>query len=110
MWGLKELGVPYLKKYLNFSGPWWMLPINVFVGLLEIVSEIARVLSFSLRLFGNIFAGEVLLSVMFGLVPFLVPSAFYGLELFVGFIQAFVFMMLSAVFLKMAGEAHGTDH
>ncbi len=110
VWGLAQLGLPYFKKYINFSGPWYLKPIYFFVGLLEIVSELAKILSFGFRLFGNIFAGEVLLSIMFGLVPLLIPGIFYGLELFVGFIQAFVFVMLSAVFLKMAGEGHEEEH
>ncbi len=110
IWGLVKQGIPYFQKYVNLSGPIYLKPINVFVGLLEIVSELAKVLSFGFRLFGNIFAGEVLLTIMFGLVPILVPGIFYGLELFVGFIQAFVFVMLTTVFLKMAGEAHGDSH
>lgn len=111
VWGFVAQGFGYLKKYLNFSGPWYFTPIYVFVGLLEIVSEVAKVLSFGFRLFGNIFAGEVLLSIMIGLIPIVIPSVFYGLELFVGFIQAFVFVLLTAVFLKLAGEAHGeTEH
>lgn len=110
IWGLAKLGLPYFKKYINFYGPWYLKPIYFFVGLLEIVSELAKVLSFGFRLFGNLFAGEVLLSVMFGLIPLLIPSLFYGLELFVGFIQAFVFVMLTAVFLKMAGEVHVQGH
>lgn len=105
-WGLRRQGVRYLKKFVNLSGPIFLKPINLFVGLLEIVSELAKILSFGFRLFGNIFAGEVLLTIMIGLIPFVVPTVFYGLELFVGFIQAFVFVMLSAVFMKMAGEAH----
>lgn len=110
LWGLHQQRHVYLAKFVNFSGPFYLKPINFFVGLLEIISELAKVLSFSFRLFGNIFAGEVLLSIMFGLVPLLVPSVFYGLELFVGFIQAFVFIMLTSVFLKMAGESHAEDH
>ena len=110
LWGLRRLGGSYLKKFINLSGPWFLLPINLFVGILELISEGAKILSFGFRLFGNIFAGEVLLSIMFGLIPLVVPGIFYGLELFVGFIQAFVFVMLTAVFLKMAGEAHEAEH
>lgn len=106
IWGIAQQRHHYLGKFINFSGPIYLKPINFFVGILEIVSEFAKILSFGFRLFGNIFAGEVLLSIMFGLVPLLVPGVFYGLELFVGFIQAFVFVMLTAVFLKMAGESH----
>jgi len=91
---MKSLGIKnYLQHYFNFSNP-----INFFVGILEIVSELAKIISFSFRLFGNIFAGEVLLIVMSALLPFLAPLPFIGLELFVGFIQAFVFTSLSLVF------------
>lgn len=112
IWGLAKMGLPYIQKYLNFSGPWYLKPIYFFVGLLEVISELAKVLSFGFRLFGNLFAGEVLLSIIFGLIPLVVPSLFYGLELFVGFIQAFVFVMLTAVFLKIAGEGdeEGVEH
>ena len=77
-----------------------------FVGILEIISEFAKVISFTFRLFGNIFAGEVLLAVILALVPVIAPMPFYGLELFVGFIQALVFAMLSLVFFNMASESH----
>lgn len=90
----------YSKKFFNFSGP-----IQFAVGLLELVSEFSKLLSFSLRLFGNIFAGEVLLIVISFLVPYLVPIPFMGMELFVGFIQALIFSMLTLVFLTMAATA-----
>src|SRR5262249_28496262 len=70
----------YFSKFINFSSP-----IGFIVGILEIVSEISRVISFAFRLFGNIFAGEVLLAVIGFLVPVIGPMPFYGLELFVGF-------------------------
>jgi len=75
---------------------------GVTLGLLELVSEFAKLLSFSFRLFGNIFAGEILLIVMLHLVPYFIPLPFLFLEVFVGFIQAAVFAMLTLVFLKMA--------
>ncbi len=81
-------------------------PIGCFVGLLELMSEFSKMISFSFRLFGNIFAGEVLLLVISFLVPFIAPLPFYGLELFVGFIQALVFSFLTLVFLKIATTAH----
>jgi F-type H+-transporting ATPase subunit a len=101
--GIASLGLfRHVKKFINVSGP-----INFFVGILELISEISKMISFSFRLFGNIFAGEVLLLVMLVLVPYLVPLPFLALELFVGFIQALVFSMLTLVFLKMATvEAH----
>ena len=95
--GLKTLGTSYLKKFLNFSNP-----IYFFVGILELVSEFSKIISFAFRLFGNIFAGEVLLTVIAFLMPIFAPLPFMGLELFVGFIQALVFSMLTAVFLSLA--------
>lgn len=81
--------------------------IEFFVGLLEIISEIAKMVSLSLRLFGNIFAGEVLLTVMAGLIAVLVPIPFMALELIVGLIQAMVFAMLTLVYLTVAtSEPH----
>lgn len=95
--GFRTLGVNYLKKFLNVGSP-----INFFVGILELVSEFSKIISFAFRLFGNIFAGEVLLTVIAFLIPILAPIPFMGLELFVGFIQALVFSMLTAVFLSLA--------
>ena len=93
--GIAMLGASkHIKKFLNFSSP-----LNFFVGMLEFVSELARIISFSFRLFGNIFAGEVLLAVMFLLLPYIVPVPFLAMEIFVGAIQAFIFAMLTLVFL-----------
>jgi F-type H+-transporting ATPase subunit a len=93
------------KFFVNpFHKPYF---VGTFVGLLELISEVAKLISFSFRLFGNIFAGEVLLTVMLFLVPYFVPLPFLFLELFVGFVQALVFSMLTLVFFKMAAtEAH----
>ena len=102
--GFKSLGLGYLKKFLNFSNP-----IDFFLGILELISELAKVISFAFRLFGNIFAGEVLLTVIAFLMPVIAPLPFIGLELFVGVIQALVFSMLTAVFLNMATTAHGHE-
>jgi F-type H+-transporting ATPase subunit a len=66
------------------------------------LSEATRMVSFSFRLFGNVFAGEVLLIVILNLVPYLVPLPFLFMEVFVGFVQAAVFAILTLVFLKMA--------
>jgi len=97
----------------HYAGKFFISPfkkpyfIGSFVGLLELISEFAKIISFSFRLFGNIFAGEVLLTVMLSLVPYIVPLPFLALELFVGFVQALVFSMLTLVFFKMAtAEAH----
>jgi F-type H+-transporting ATPase subunit a len=99
--GFKYLSVGYLKKYFNFSSP-----IMFFVGILELILEFAKIMSFAFRLFGNVFAGEVLLAVILFLVPVIAPMPFYGLEIFVGFIQALVFAMLSLVFFNMATISH----
>ncbi|PIZ94997.1 MAG: ATP synthase F0 subunit A [Candidatus Magasanikbacteria bacterium CG_4_10_14_0_2_um_filter_37_12] len=84
--------------------------IEFAVGLIEIVSEIAKVISLSLRLFGNIFAGEVLISVIGALVAALVPTPFMLLELLVGLIQAAVFSMLTLVYLTVAVQAPHGEH
>lgn len=99
--GVKYLGLSYFKKFFNFKDP-----IMMFVGVLELVSEFSKVLSYAFRLFGNIFAGEVLLVVMSALIPVVVPMPFYGLEIFVGFIQALVFSLLSLVFFNIATLGH----
>jgi len=106
--GISAIGiVRYGKKFLvnPFKKPYF---IGTFVGVLELISEIAKIISFSFRLFGNVFAGEVLLIVMLNLVPYIMPLPFLFLEVFVGFVQALVFAMLTLVFLKMATVAH--DH
>jgi F-type H+-transporting ATPase subunit a len=105
IFGIKYLSFGYFKKFINFSSP-----IMFFVGILELISEFAKIISFAFRLFGNIFAGEVLLVVMAFLLPLVVPMPFYGLEIFVGFIQALVFAMLSLVFFNMATQSHEAEH
>lgn len=104
--GIAVLGV--FKYGSKFIVPPWKSPyvVGTFVGLLELVAEIAKIISFSFRLFGNIFAGEVLLTVALFLVPYLVPLPFLFLEIFVGLVQAVVFSMLTLVFMKMAVTAH----
>lgn len=105
---IKTLGVKYyLSKWFSLS------PIFLFVGLLELVSEFTKVVSLSFRLFGNIFAGEVVLSTvsaLFKWTAFLVPLPFYFLEIIVGFVQAAVFMMLTLVFMVILSEKHGEEH
>ena len=95
--GLSTLKMNYIRRFFNFTNP-----INFFIGILEIISELSRIISFAFRLFGNIFAGEVLLTVIAFLVPLVIPLPFLGMELFVGFIQALVFSMLTTVFLSLA--------
>ena len=105
-WGFAALGVrSHLGKFLNFRQG----PIGLFVGLLEAISEFARVISFTFRLFGNIFAGEVLLVAIAFLVPLIGLVPFLGLELFVGLIQAFIFSMLTLVFAATATVSHDTE-
>lgn len=104
IFGIASLG------FFHYAGKFFVNPlkdpIGFFVGLLELVSELAKLISFSFRLFGNIFAGEVLLVVIGFLAPFIAPIPFYGLELFVGFVQALVFSILTLVFMKMASTPH----
>ena len=83
--------------------------LDVFVGLIELLSEFAKIISFSFRLFGNILAGEILLAVMVFLVPWVASLPFLGLELFVGFIQAFIFAVLALAFLAVATTGHSSE-
>jgi F-type H+-transporting ATPase subunit a len=110
--GFKSQGRAYLTKFWNakhfFSKPIFGF-IDWGVGLLEIVSEISKILSFAFRLFGNLFAGAVLIFVMGSLVPIFAPAMFYMLEFFVGLIQAIVFGMLTMTFMAQATQGHG-DH
>lgn len=87
----------YVGKFLNFHSP-----VGFFVGLLELLSETIRLISFSFRLFGNIFAGSVLLLIITHLVPYFVPVPFMLFEVFVGLIQAAVFTLLTLFFIKLA--------
>ncbi len=105
VYGYKYLGFKYFKKFFDFSSP-----ISFFVGVLELISDFSKIISFTFRLFGNIIAGEILLLVMAMLVPALGPTPFIALEIFVGFIQALVFMMLASVFINMATLGHGDEH
>lgn len=101
--GFRNLGAHYLGRFVNFKDP-----ILFSVGILELVSDISKVVSFAFRLFGNIFAGEVLLAVIAFLMPFFLPLPFLMLELFVGVIQALVFSMLTTAFLNVA-VSHGEE-
>jgi len=107
IFGVAALGVGHYAGKV-FVAP-WKKPyfIGSFVGILELISEFSKVISFTFRLFGNIFAGEVLLMVIGALVPFIVPLPFLLLEIFVGFVQALVFSMLTLVFLTGATTPHG---
>lgn len=92
----------YFSKYFNFSGPWSMKPINVFLGLMDIISEIAKIISLSFRLFGNMFAGQILAAVVIGLVPYVLPIPFALLGVLTALIQAAVFAILVLIFMSMA--------
>jgi len=125
--GVQALGIGYFGKFISVSdfvgaftkkgvgcigriGTFGMGIINFFIGIVELISEVGKIVSFSFRLFGNIFAGEVLLGVMAFLIPYLVSLPFYGLEIFVGFVQALVFMMLTVAFFVVAVMQHGEGH
>lgn len=102
IFGILSVGFSsHISKFISFKNP-----ISFFTGILELIAEIAKVISFTFRLFGNIFAGEVLLVVIFFLIPLFVPLPFLFLEIFVGFIQALVFAMLTLVFLTVATSKH----
>lgn len=116
--GLRAVGfVDYFSKFFNIRGVFASFKrgpmavvtalIEFCVGLIEIVGEFAKMLSLSLRLFGNVFAGEVLMTVMLGLVSYVVPIPFLFLEIIVGVIQATVFSMLTLVYLSIATTPHG---
>ncbi|HZP26045.1 MAG TPA: F0F1 ATP synthase subunit A [Dehalococcoidia bacterium] len=119
-WGITSLGFgTYAGKFFNFGKLGRGLKrfnvmmifegaIDVFVGMLEGISELVRLLSFTFRLFGNMFAGEVVILMFTFLTPLLLTLPFYGLEIFVGVIQAFIFSMLTLVFGIMAIAHHGS--
>jgi F-type H+-transporting ATPase subunit a len=118
--GLLTVGsMSHISKFVNIRGILRSIskgPIAIVValiefcvGILEIISEIAKVLSLSLRLFGNIFAGEVLLTVMLGILAYALPIPFMFLELLVGAIQATVFAMLTLAYLTVATDDHGHE-
>ena len=95
----------YLRRFFNFTNP-----IKFILGFFELISEGVKVLSFSFRLFGNIFAGEILLLVIAFLVPYIIPLPFMILEVFVGVIQAFIFSILTLTFIKTSTMRHfGTE-
>ena len=110
--GVRAQGSAYFTKFWNtstvFSKPIFGV-IDFLVGLLELVSDFSKILSFSFRLFGNIFAGSVLLFVIGSLVPVFAQSIFLMLEFFVGIIQALVFGLLTMTFMAQATQGHGGE-
>ena len=112
-WGIKTLGIGgYWDKFIG--NPFKRNPIDLFVGVLELVGEFIKIISFTFRLFGNMFAGEILLIAMGFLFPLIGMIPFIGLELFVGFIQAIIFSVLTLMFGAFAIMPHhhpeGDDH
>ncbi len=116
--GIRATGLMnYGSKFVNIRGIFQAIPkgptaivvafIEFGVGLIEIVSELAKIISLSLRLFGNVFAGEILIGVMMSLFSFVLPVPFMFLEILVGAIQATVFSILVLAFLTVATDAHG---
>ena len=106
-WGIKANGVRgYLKELLG--EPLYMAPLMFPINL---ISELSRLISLSMRLFGNVFAGEVLLATLIALAPILIPAVFLGLEVLFGFVQALVFALLAMTYIATAiAEHHTSDH
>lgn len=120
--GIVMIGLfKYANKFIKLGDLWHALksfkPMDILValiefgvGILEMISEVAKLLSLSLRLFGNIFAGEVLLTVLAGILPAFLPLPFMALEIIVGVVQATVFAMLSLVYLTVATTEVQSQH
>ena len=112
--GIRENGVGYFTRWLNFTGfrdGVLVGVVMILVGIIELFSELFRILTLTLRLWGNIWGGEIVLSVLAALL--FIPSLslpFIGLELFIGFIQAFVFAFLVLLYIILALESHGEEH
>jgi F-type H+-transporting ATPase subunit a len=112
--GFRAQGLGYLSKFFNtrtmFKTPFFGA-MDFLVGLLELISELSKILSFAFRLFGNMFAGVVLVAIVAGLLGkiTILPSMIMMFELFVGVIQAFVFGMLTMVFMAQATQGHGHE-
>jgi F-type H+-transporting ATPase subunit a len=113
--GFRAQGFGYLSKFFNtrrmFTVPFFGA-MDFLVGLLELISELSKILSFAFRLFGNMFAGIVLVAIVAGLLGkiSILPAMVMMFELFVGVIQAFVFGMLTMVFMAQATQGHGEEH
>ena len=111
VFGVIALGGGYLAKFINLPalGKGGMGFIDFGVGLLELILEPVKIVSLTFRLLGNIFGGAILLFVISTLVPFLLPTALYGFEMFIGVIQAFVFAMLTLMFTSLAMTSHHAE-
>ena len=106
-WGVRANGVGGYLKETFVANPAYMTPIMTPI---HVVSELSRLISLSMRLFGNVFAGEVLLAVMLALTFAVVPAIFLGLELVFGFVQALVFALLTMTYITLAMAGHGGGH
>jgi F-type H+-transporting ATPase subunit a len=108
--GIRKSGFGYLKHFLGPSDPrmsiWIKVPVGILMLFLEPISHLARLLSLTIRLYGNMFAGDMVILVFFSLIPIAVPVLFIGLHIGVAFIQAYVFVLLTTVYLAgaVAGE------
>jgi len=101
-YGIRHHGAHYIKQFL---GPVALLSPLMF--LIEVISHLARILSLTVRLYANMFAGDMVTLAFFSLVPLLVPVAFLGLHLFVSLVQTFIFVVLAMVYVGMAvSEEH----
>jgi len=125
--GLRSRGIRYLGKFINVGGFLESMcqiirgrlkaglsglitgVVHIFIGFLEALSELVRIISFTFRLFGNMTAGEILLLIAAFLIPWIFAIPFYGLELLVGFVQALIFGGLTLVFLTVAVASHGEE-
>ena len=102
---IRTIGIKdYLSRYLSLN------PINLFVGFLEIIGEFTKIISLSFRLFGNIFAGGVVLGIISGIFALVVPLPFLLLEILVGLVQALIFGMLTMVFMSILMTPHNENH
>jgi F-type H+-transporting ATPase subunit a len=103
--GIREQGI--LKYMAHFMGPvWWLAPIMIPI---EIISHLARLLSLTIRLYANMFAGEQVTNTFLALTYFVIPSVFMGLHVFVSLLQAFIFMLLTIIYVSQA-VAHDHSH
>ncbi len=109
--GLRKHGIAYLKQFLGHQDPsmsiFMRIPISILMVLIEPISHLARVVSLTVRLYGNMFAGDMVILVFLSLIPIGIPVAFIGLHIFVAFVQAYVFVLLTTVYLAGAvAEEH----
>ncbi len=109
--GFRVHGVGYLKQFLGHQDPsmsiFMRIPISILMLLIEPISHLARVVSLTVRLYGNMFAGDMVILVFLSLIPIGIPVAFIGLHIFVAFVQTYVFILLTTVYLAGAvAEEH----